>query len=197
MGKGNETKSAILDKAFDMASELGLEGVTIGVLAKATGMSKSGLFAHFLSKETLQVEILQHAGRVFSENVIVPALRTEPGIPRIRALVRNWIHWTSELTGGCIFVTASNDFSNRDGEVRTFLLRQQAVWLATLRRIAQSAIKTGDFRQDIDCDQFAFELYSLLLGFNLYHKLLHNQDIKSRQQHALDDLLDRYRQPAT
>ncbi|MGW8313166.1 MAG: TetR family transcriptional regulator C-terminal domain-containing protein, partial [Desulfuromonadales bacterium] len=75
--------------------------------------------------------------------------------------------------------------------------RQQAVWLATLRRIAQSAIKTGDFRQNIDCDQFAFELYSLLLGFNLYHKLLHNQDIKSRQQRALDDLLDRYRQPAT
>jgi AcrR family transcriptional regulator len=197
MGKGNETKSAILDKAFDMASELGLEGVTIGVLAKATGMSKSGLFAHFLSKENLQVEILQRAGRVFSENVIVPALHTEPGIPRIRALVSNWIHWTSELTGGCIFVTASNDFSNRDGEVRTFLLRQQAAWLATLRRIAQSAIKTGEFRQDIDCDQFAFELYSLLLGFNLYHKLLHNEDIKSRQQRALDDLLDRYRHPVT
>jgi AcrR family transcriptional regulator len=196
MGKGNETKSVILDKAFDMASELGLEGVTIGVLAKAIGMSKSGLFAHFLSKENLQVEILQYAGRVFSENVIVPALRTEPGIPRIRALVRNWIHWTSKLTGGCIFVTASNDFSNRDGEVRTFLLRQQTVWLATLRRIAQSAIKTGDFRQNIDCDQFAFELYSLLLGFNLYHKLLHNEDIKSRQQRALDDLLGKYRQPA-
>jgi AcrR family transcriptional regulator len=197
MGKGIETKSAILDKAFDMASELGLEGVTIGVLAKASGMSKSGLFAHFQSKENLQVEILQHAGRVFSEKVIVPALRTEPGISRIRALVRNWIRWTSDLTGGCVFVTASNDFSHRDGEVRTFLLRQQAVWLATLRKVAQSAIKTGEFREDIDCDQFTFELYSLLLGFDLYHKLLHNEDIEPRQQRALNDLLDKYRHPGT
>jgi len=197
MGKGNETKSAILDTAFGLASKLGLEGVTIGILAKATGMSKSGLFAHFQSKENLQVEILQHAGRVFSEKVIVPALRTEPGIPRIRALVSNWIHWTSELTGGCVFVTASNDFSHRDGEVRTFLLRQQGLWLASLRKVAQSAIKTGEFRQNIDCDQFAFELYSLLLGFNLYNKLLHNEDIEARQQRALNELLDKYRPPGT
>jgi AcrR family transcriptional regulator len=196
MTKGNDTKTAILDTAFDMASELGLEGVTIGILAKATKMSKSGLFAHFQSKENLQVEILKHAGSVFSENVVVPALRTAAGIPRIRALVENWIFWTAKLTGGCIFVSASTEFGNREGDVRNFLLRQQSAWLGCLRKVAQSAIKTREFRSDIDCEQFAFELYSLLLGFHFYHRLLQDEDIEARQRLALDRLLGNYRQLA-
>lgn len=193
MTKGEDTKFAILDTALDMSSELGLEGVTIGILAKATKMSKSGLFAHFQSKENLQVEILMHAGRLFAENVVIPALRTESGIPRIRALVKNWIEWTSRMTGGCIFVTASTEFCDRDGNVRSSLLRQQKAWIKTLRKVAQSAINTGEFRDDIDCDQFVFELYSLLLGFHLYHHLLQTENIETRQAVALDQLIDKYR----
>lgn len=175
-----------------MASQLGLESVSIGALAKATGMSKSGLFAHFQSKENLQNDILRHAGKLFSEGVVVPALRTEAGIPRIRALVDNWVLWTSKLTGGCIFVHASNDFKDRPGSVRDFLLLQQEAWIDCLRRIAGSAIRVGHFREDIDCDQFAFELYSLLLGFHLYHKLLKNEDILMRQKTALEALIKQY-----
>ena len=197
MTKGNETKTAILDTALDMASELGLEGVTIGILAKATKMSKSGLFAHFQSKENLQIETLKHAGRIFAETVVVPALRTEAGLPRIRALVNNWVDWASRHTGGCVFVAASNEFSDRDGNVRSSLLRQQKAWIRTLRKVTQSAIKTGDFREDCDCDQFVFELYSLLLGFHLYHHLLHSEGIETRQAVALDQLFDKYRQLAT
>ena len=167
MTKGEDTKLMILEIGLDMASRFGLESVSIGELAKATGMSKSGLFAHFQSKENLQNDILQHAGRLFADGVVVPALRTEAGIPRIRALVQNWVRWTSKMTGGCIFVQASNDFKDRPGSVRNFLLLQQEAWIDSLRRIAQSAIRVGHFRQDIDCDQFAFELYSLLLGFHL------------------------------
>jgi AcrR family transcriptional regulator len=196
MTKGNETKTAILDTALDMASELGLEGVTIGILAKATKMSKSGLFAHFQSKENLQIETLKHAGRIFAETVVVPALRTEAGLPRIKALVNNWVDWASRHTGGCVFVAASNEFSDREGNVRASLLRQQKAWIRTLRNVAQSAIKTGEFRKDCDCDQFVFELYSLLLGFHLYHHLLHSEGIETRQTVALDQLFDKYRQPA-
>ena len=182
----------ILEAGLGMATRLGLESVSIGELAKAIGMSKSGLFAHFQSKENLQSDILQHAGRLFSEGVVVPALRTEAGIPRIRALVENWVRWTSKLTGGCIFVQASNDYKDRPGNVRDFLLLQQDAWVDCLRRIAQSAIRVGHFRQEIDCDQFAFELYSHLLGFHLYDKLLKNGNVQKRQQTALDALIQQY-----
>ena len=192
MTKGEDTKRMILEIGLDMASQLGLEAVTIGALAKAVRMSKSGLFAHFQSKENLQNDILGYAGELFSEGVVVPALRTDAGIPRIRALVRNWVDWTSKLSGGCIFVQASNDFKDRPGRVRDFLMQQQAAWLDCLRRIAQSAIRVGDFRKDIDLDQFAFEMYSLLLGFHLYYTLLKNEDIAQRQQMALDALIQRY-----
>lgn len=194
MTKGNETKIAILDTALDMASELGLEGVSIGILAKATKMSKSGLFAHFQSKENLQVEILKHGAKAFAETVVIPALREEAGIPQIRALVNNWIDWASRHAGGCIFVAASTEFSDRWGNVRSALLRQQEAWIRTLRKVTRSAIKNGDFRADSDCDQFAFELYSLLLGFHLYHHLLHSEDIEKRQSVALDQLFYKYRQ---
>jgi AcrR family transcriptional regulator len=192
MTKGEDTKHIVLEAGLDMASQLGLECVTIGNLAKATNLSKSGLFAHFQSKENLQIEILNHAARLFSEGVIVPALKTKAGIPRIRALVDNWIQWSSELTGGCIFVSASTDFSDRPGKVRDLLLHQQKQWIDCLRRIAQSAVQTGDFRPDIDFDQFAFDLYSLLLGFHLYYKLLDDAESKKHQETALVRLLNNY-----
>lgn len=197
MTKGDETKNAILDTALAMASELGLEGVTIGLLAKATGMSKSGLFAHFQSKENLQVEILKYGAKIFIATVVIPALQKEVGITQIRALVKNWISWASSHAGGCIFVTASSQFSDREGNVRSALLRQQEAWIRTLRRVARSAISTGEFREDSDCDQFIFELYSLLLGFHLYHHLLHSEEIETRQAIALDQLFDKYRQSAS
>ena len=192
MKKGEETKVAILAAGLDMATRLGLEGVSIGALARAIHMSKSGLFAHFQSKENLQVEILEYAARLFAEGVIFPALATDPGIPRIKALVGNWIDWASKLTGGCIFVSASADFTDRPGKVRECLLRQQNDWIDCLRRIAQSAIKAGAFRNEIDCEQFAFDLYSLLLGFHLYDKLLDDSETKKRQETALKQLVANY-----
>ena len=193
MTKGKNTKLNILEAGLDMASQLGLESVTIGSLAKATNMSKSGLFAHFQSKKNLQVEILNYAAQLFSESVIVPALITEAGIPRIKALVDNWINWTSELKGGCIFVSASTDFSDRPGKARQVLLQQQNEWVDSLRRMALSAVRVGDFREDIDYDQFAFDLYSLLLGFHLYYTMLDDTQTRKHQETALDRLLNNYK----
>lgn len=192
MTKGEDTKLAILEIGLDMASQLGLELVTIGSLAKATRMSKSGLFAHFQSKENLQNDILRYAGDLYSKSVVLPALQVEAGIPRIRALVDNWVRWTSKMTGGCIFVQASMDFKDRPGKVRDFILLQQGAWIDCLKRMAESAIKVGDFREDIDCDQFAFEMYSLLLGYHLYQKLLENDEVLQRQQTALGAIISRY-----
>lgn len=192
MTKGEDTKLMILDNGLSMASRLGLEAVSIGALAKATRMSKSGLFAHFQSKENLQTEILNHAGQLFASKVVLPALKVEAGIPRIRALVSNWIQWAFKMTGGCVFVQASTEFKDRPGKVREFLLHQQKAWIDSLRRIAQSATRVGHFKEDTDTDQFAFELYSLLLGFHLYYKLLDNEDIQARQRLALEALIKRY-----
>jgi len=193
MKKGQETKIVILEAGLDMASQLGLECVSIGSLANVIKMSKSGLFAHFQSKENLQVEILNYAGRLFSESVIVPSLQTKAGITRIKAMVDNWINWSSALTGGCIFVSASAEYSDRPGKVRQCLLKQQNDWIDCLDRIAQAAISAGDFRKDVDCQQFAFDLYSLMLGFHLYFKLLDNSETKKRKEIALERLLDNYR----
>ena len=193
MGEGRQTKQQILETGLEMASRLGLECVTIGALAKASEMSKSGLFAHFRSKERLQIEILGHAAEAFSASVIRPALQAPGGIARIRALVEHWVGWTERLAGGCIFVSASAEYTDRPGPVREVLLRQQHEWIDCLRRIAGSAVKSGEFRADADCDQFAFEFYSLLLGFHVYRELLDDADTLQRQQAALERLLEAYR----
>jgi len=193
MTKGKDTKRIILNKGLEMAAQLSLESVSIGNLAKATRMSKSGLFAHFQSKENLQIKILEHAGELFAQGVVVPALMEKAGIERIKALVNNWIAWSSKLSGGCIFVSSSTEFTDRPGKVRDYILKQQEDWIDSLRTIARSAIRVGDFREGIDCDQFAFDLYSLLLGFHLYYKMLNNSETKNRQEAALERLLDNYR----
>ena len=193
MTKGEDTKRTILDAGLKMATQLSLETVTIGNLAKETQMSKSGLFAHFQSKENLQVEILKHAGELFAQSVVIPSLLETAGIPRIKTLVNNWIAWSTRMTGGCIFVSSSTEFSDRPGKIRDFILAQQESWIDSLRRMARSAIRVGDFREDVDCDQFAFEMYSLLLGFHYYDKLLNSAETRKRQSIALEQLLKNYR----
>jgi AcrR family transcriptional regulator len=193
MGKGEETKHAILQQGLDMASRVGLENVTIGSLAKVMGMSKSGLFAHFQSKENLQLEILGYAADNFAENVVMPAIRSAAGIDRIRTLVEKWIGWGARLTGGCIFVSAATEFADRPGKVRDVLKRQQEDWIESLQKLAASAIKTGEFKNGIDTGQFAFDLYSLLLGFHYYQRMLDDKGTRKRQEAALERLLDIYR----
>jgi len=192
MTKGIDTKTNILKTALQMASKLGLECVTIGALAKEMNLSKSGLFAHFQSKENLQLEILQYASNYFSMHVVIPALNTERGIPRIKELIKNWMDWSSKLTGGCIFVIAGNEYNDRPGKVRDYLLNQQEEWIDCLKRVAQSAIKAGDFKTDIDLDQFAFDFYSMLLGIHYYDKMLNDTKLKQRQEKSFTDILEKY-----
>src|SRR5688572_27760940 len=134
MEKGARTKSAILDRATGLASQVGLTGLTIGVLADELRLSKSGLFAHFRSKETLQIDVLNHAADRFREVVVRPALQEPRGAPRIRALFERWLAWgrDSALPGGCVFVAATAELDDRPGPVRERLVELQRDWVKTL-----------------------------------------------------------------
>jgi len=195
MSKGEKTKVFILDTGLTLAGEHGLEGVSIGLLAKVTGMSKSGLFAHFNSKENLQLAILSYAAEDFLQQVIVPATKVTRGIPRILALVDNWVSWSDNMSGGCIFASAGTEFSERPGKVRDLLFKQQQLWLNSIVRVAESAISENYFNDKADLDQFAFELYSFLLGINSYRQMLHDPEIEIKKEKALLSLLSRYVKP--
>jgi AcrR family transcriptional regulator len=192
MTKENDTKRAILQKGLEMASHLSLEALTIGLLAKEMNISKSGLFAHFKSKENLQLEILDYAAQHFTREVILPVLKAERGIPRIRAIVENWIKWGSKFKGGCIFVTATTEFNDRPGNIQNKLFNQQKQWVRVLRKIGESAIKAGDIKPESDCEQFAYDLYSLVLGHYYYSQLIEDPKIDQHKEKSLNQFLKTY-----
>jgi AcrR family transcriptional regulator len=193
MGKGEETKIRILNKGFELASKLGLECLSIGTLANSTSMSKSGLFGHFNSKENLQLAVMEHAGEIFNQEVVLPALLSDRGIPRIRKIIQKWIEWTLNLSGGCIFVSAAAEYSDRPGIVRDSIRKQHNLWNDCLVRIAQSAVKAGHFKKNTNCSLFAFELYSLILGFFLYHNALNAPDAYEHINDSVERLINSYK----
>src|SRR5690349_10613587 len=139
--KGERTRDAILDGALRLASELGLEGLSIGRLAEELDLSKSGLFAHFGSKEDLQIRTLERAAARFGEVVVRPALEAPAGEPRVRALFERWLEWPRRVRqpGGCIFVAAAAELDDRPGPARDRLVALQREWLGTLAGAARRA----------------------------------------------------------
>jgi AcrR family transcriptional regulator len=193
MEKGDQTKKKILDTGFGLASQTGLECLSIGKMASSTKMSKSGLFGHFKSKENLQLAVMKHAGQIFNQEVIVPALRAQAGIPRIQKMIDKWVEWTLNLSGGCIFVAAAAEYSDRPGKVRDAIRKQHDLWIDCLNRIAHSAVKAGDFKKDTDCNLFAFQMYSLILGFFLYYNSMDYNKSKELLQSSFQHLIDSYK----
>src|SRR5262245_33065172 len=151
MGKGAETRERILDQAVRVASRDGLEALSIAGLASELGLSKSGLFAHFGSKDALQVQVLEAATARFRESVIRPALRATRGEPRLTALFERWVAWTDDpdIPGGCVLVAAAAEFDDRPGPQRDYLVASQRDWLATLAKAVSLAIEVGHFRADV------------------------------------------------
>jgi AcrR family transcriptional regulator len=191
MGKGAETRDAILERAVQLASEAGLDGLTIGRLASALDLSKSGLFAHFESKEGLQVATLERAAERFVEVVIRPALRAPRGEPRLRALAELWQRWPIEVPqpGGCLFVQAAVELDDKPGPARDRLVQLQSEWLATLGTAVRGAIAEGHFRRDVDPEQVAFELYGIMLSMHHAARLLRDPRATSRANRAVERLL--------
>lgn len=193
MSKGLKTRQRIVDHAVRLASRDGLGGLTVGTLASALGLSKSGLFAHFGSKEELQLEVLRAAAARFEEMVLRPASRAPRGLARLRKLFDLWLRWIMDpaLPGGCVFVAAAAELDDKPGRARDFLVASERQLLAALVKAAQLAIETGELDPRLDCEQLAFELHSLALGFNYAHRLLHDRRAEARARKAFDRLVAR------
>ena len=190
MTKGDDTRRSILKQALDLSSEVGLEGLTLGALAKRVGMSKSGLYAHFESKEDLQCQVLDTAAELFVEVVLTRALKEPRGLPRVRALFELWLDWSAEeFSGGCPFIAAATEFDDRFGKVRDRLLIHNRDLLETVARAARIGVEEGHFRADLDADQFAFEFWSTLLAFHHYTRLMRREDARNRASLSLDNLI--------
>jgi AcrR family transcriptional regulator len=192
MTKGEETKQAIVDEALELVSTVGLEKLTIGALAGATGMSKSGLFAHFRSKEQLQLQVLAEARERFIEIVIAPALKKPRGEARLRAIFESTMkQWDHDLPGGCIFHAVSAELDDQPGPARDYLVETQRDYADTLRRAAEIAIEEGQFREDLDLDQFVFELGSITAAYHHFGRLLGDPNAEQRAHNMFEGLLAR------
>lgn len=169
MRKGEMTRAAILDVALDLASRDGLEGLTIGLLADKMNMSKSGVFAHFGSREDLQIEVLKLYHHRFEQEVFYPAMKEARGLPRLRAMFANWIKRVSvEIASGCIYISGAVEYDDRPGPIREELLAMVSAWQAALLRCVRQAIDNGDLRPDTDANQLVYEMYGLILA--LHHE---------------------------
>jgi AcrR family transcriptional regulator len=193
--KGEITRQGILEHAAGLASRVGLDGLTIGRLAGDLDLSKSGLFAHFRSKEGLQLKVLEHAAARFTEVVIRPALAAPRGEPRLRALFERWRRWPREsgMPGGCFFVQAAVELDDRPGPARDLLVRQQQDWLDTVATVVRTGIAEGHFRRDLDADQIAFELYGVMLAWHHRARLLRDARAEARARTAFEALITRAR----
>lgn len=197
MSKGDETRHAILTEATAVAAKVGLTGMTIGQLASHTGMSKSGLYAHFASKEALQIEILRHTRERFVDQVVRPALQTQRGVARLRVLFDAWVTWSeASEDGGCLFVAACSELDDQPGPVRDALVRDERDWLEMIATVAGTAVSEGQFRDDLDLEQFAYEVHALTLAHQHAARLLRDPKAPERVRRAFDSLVTHAGQPA-
>ncbi len=197
MLKGQQTKATIIDAALALAAQVGLEGLSIGALAEVTGMSKSGVFAHFGSREDLQISVVREYHSRFEEEVFYPAMRVERGLPRLRALFANWMKRTSaEIDSGCIYISGAVEFDDRPGPVRDALAESVHIWLAAMNRAVLQAREAGQLRADADADQVAFEIHGLILALHYEARFLRAPGSLKRANTGFDNILVRYGAPA-
>jgi AcrR family transcriptional regulator len=196
--KGERTRAAILDEALRIVSKAGLDSVTIGTLAEATGMSKSGLFAHFGSREELLLAVLDYGQDEFTKVVFKPALDHPRGIPRLRAMFVNWLDWTesAELPGGCPMIGGATEFDDKPGPIRDMLAAGQRTWIETLKRGVRQAIDQGQLAADTDPEQIAFEMFGIALVVHHHRRLLGYSKARARALAALESLFERHAAPA-
>ena len=196
--KGEQTRVAILDEALRIASKLGLEGLTIGSLADATGMSKSGLFAHFGSREDLQLAVLDHAAQLYGEKVFVPVLKIERGLPRLRALFERWLDWALEsgLPGGCIMISAAIEYDDRPGPIRDAAIANQHRGNAITKKAVRLAIEEGHLAPGTDPEQISFEMLGIVLAGHNHRRLLGDKEARKRALTAFEELISRHAAPA-
>ncbi|HEY7673873.1 MAG TPA: TetR/AcrR family transcriptional regulator [Burkholderiales bacterium] len=192
MHKGEQTRTLILNEAVSLASQVGLEGLSIGSLAARLRLSKSGLFAHFGSKEDLQLQTLKQAQSRFEESVFRPALKIPRGLPRLRVLFANWLEWISQgaqAPGGCLILAASVEYDDRPGAVRDLLLAGQRELRGAIAKAIRLAIDEGHLKPETDPWQLTFELFGIILAAHHDKRLLGDPRALERAGSAFDRLL--------
>jgi AcrR family transcriptional regulator len=195
MSKGQRTRRDIIDKAYVLAGDIGLEALSIGALASETGLSKSGLFAHFKSKEALQLEVIEEVRSRFTNNVIRPALDAQRGEPRVRMFFEHYLRWIdgNRPSGGCMMMSLCHEYEDRPGLIRDRLVASHTDFLDVVRRMAQTAKDQGDFRPDLDVDQFAFEVFAIEMAYQHQSKFLKLPNAMSHARTAFASVLERSR----
>jgi AcrR family transcriptional regulator len=193
--KGEKTKSRVLGLALDIASVKGLENTSIGDVAKASELSRSGLFAHFQSKEQLQIDILKFAEEEFIKAVVAVCEKAEDPIEKLELLKKNWPGWYErldpKLQGGCIFLTAIVEFDDQPGAVRDCLINQQQNLIKYIGACFHEAQKRKQFSAKYDKIQFSYEFYSLYMGYNFYRRFFGDSKAKLRFYDSVDSLFER------
>jgi len=198
MQKGQQTKAAIVDAALGLATQIGLEGLSIGALAEVTQMSKSGVFAHFGSREELQISVIREYHRRFEEEVFYPAVQEPRGLPRLRALFANWMKRTSvEIDSGCIYISGAVEFDDRPGPVRDALASSVLTWHAAMKRAIESAKAEGHLQADVDEEQMLFEIHGLILALHYEARFLKDSAALGRANRGFENILQRYGAGAT
>lgn len=191
--KGQQTKLAIVDAALGLASQIGLEGLSIGVLAEVTHMSKSGVFAHFGSREELQISVIREYFSRFEQEVFYPSLKEPRGLPRLRAMFANWMKRVAvEIQSGCIFISGAVEFDDRPGPVRDALASSVKTWLAAVYRAIVQAKEDGQLSDEADERQIAFEIHSLILGLHYEARFLKTPGSIERANKGFEHILARY-----
>jgi len=194
--RGLRTREAILARAVDIASVQGLEGLTVGSLAEQLHMSKSGLFAHFGSKEELQLATVEKARMMFIEEVTRPALTARKGMPRLWRIIDLWLALVERnvFKGGCFFSAASFEFDSRRGVVRDRIAAIMHEWIGAIARAIYEAQKAGHIDPKVDPTRTAFEIHAIAMGGHWAHQLLDDKQAYSR---ARTTILDKLRSIAT
>lgn len=173
-----------------MARTLGLEALSIGRLAEELELSKSGLFAHFGSKEALQVAVIEHARDQFVAEVMMPALKAPRGEPRVRKLWERWTEW-GQKDGGCLFVTLASELDDRPGPARDAVAAVIRDWLDAIATAVRIGVEEGHFKKDVDPHQIAFELYGIMLAHQHVGRLTGDPKVATRTRRAVEALLAR------
>ena len=195
--KGQQTRAAILEAALGLASQMGLEGLSIGALAEVTQMSKSGVFAHFGSREELQISVIREYHARFEDEVFFPAIKEPRGLPRLRALFERWVRRVSiELDSGCIYISGAVEFDDRPGPVRDALALMVRTWHATLQRAIEMAIEEQHLSADTDPTQMLFELHGLILALHHDARFLRLPGALDRARKGFERALSHYSVPA-
>ncbi len=191
--KGQQTKAAIVDAALRLASQVGLEGLSIGAVAAIMHMSKSGVFAHFGAREELQISVVREYFHRFEQEVFYPALTHPRGLARIEALFANWMKRVAvEIQSGCIFISGAVAFDDRPGPVRDALASSVNTWLAAVRRAVLQAREQGELRPDADSDQMAFEIHGLILALHYEARFLNKPGSIARAHAGFAHVLASY-----